>query len=58
LRLRMLDASRHATKQASAADNHAAAAVALRKVTEVTAQTLDSIARSELRQLTETLEAA
>ena len=44
--------------EASAADNHANAALALRKVTEVTAQTLDSVARSELRQLTESLEAA
>lgn len=41
--------------EASAADNRSAAAAALVKVTEVTAQTLDSVARSELKQLTESL---
>jgi hypothetical protein len=43
---------------ASATDNRPAAAAALHKVTDVTAETMDAVARSELRQLTELLEAA
>ena len=43
---------------ASASDNCPAAAAALRKVTEVTAEIVDAAARSELIQLTEQLEAA